>query len=461
MAQLQEVLDHAWKLHQSGNVKAADAIYRQVIAQVPGSAAAHVYLGIAQFDQRQFADSVASYRRALSIERQFPIAWNNLGNSLRMLGETEEADRCLAISSEQKPDYLSPLKNRGTLWIWAGEVERGLHWYHEALKLAPQDPELHRNLGVIYLLQKRYSEGWPEYRWRWNFAEAGRPNYPFPVWQGEPVQGKTFLLYAEQGLGDAIQFIRVAATLRSAGARTIVVCAPHLVPLFSSAPGIDCLVPEGVPLMERIDFQASFLDVVDRWFGMTNELATGIGGGDPGRGYLSVSPSLVDYWKNALGPTRTKLRIGICWQGNPQHHADVYRSIPLAEFKEPIADPEVSWFSLQHGFGSEQLTQVPFANRIATLPSDIDKSGGAFLDTAAIMQNLDLVITTDTSTAHLAGALGVPVWVILGKVPDWRWLQQGDTTPWYPSMRLFRQSHLGKWAPTMKLIAEAIREQYQ
>jgi tetratricopeptide (TPR) repeat protein len=457
MAQLHEILDHAWKLHQSGNIAAAESIYRQVLAQVPGNAAAHVYLGIAQFDQRQFAESVASYRRALAIERQFPVAWNNLGNSLRMLGEIDEADRSLGIAIEQKPDYLSPFKNRGTLWIWAGEVERGLGWYREALKLAPHDPELHRNLGVIYLLQQRYAEGWPEYRWRWSFPDAGRPSYRFPIWQGEDVRGKTILLYPEQGLGDAIQFIRVASTLRTAGARTIVVVAPHLIPLFSSAPGIDMIHPEGVPLMERVDYHASFLDVVDHWYGKTGELAIGAGDGDLAKGYLSVSPSLVDYWKNALGPKPTRLRVGICWQGNPKHHADIYRSLKLNEFAPIATNPDVTLISLQHGFGSEQLQQVPFANRITRLPDEIDKSGGAFLDTAAIMQNLDLVITSDTSTAHLAGALGVPVWVILGKVPDWRWLEQGDTTPWYPTMRLFRQRVMGRWTETLARVAESLQ----
>src|SRR5687768_3904909 len=217
MSELQKVLDHAWKVQQSGDLAAAESIYRQVLAQLPHNAAAHVYLGIALFDQRRFEESAQSYRRALAIQKHFPVAWNNLGNSLRMLGEIDEADRCLQTAIDQKPDYLSPLKNRGTLWIWAGEVDRGLRWYHEALRLAPEDPELHRNLGVIYLLQERYAEGWPEYRWRWTFIDGGRPGYPYPIWQGENLRGKTILLYPEQGLGDAIQFIRVAATLKSAG----------------------------------------------------------------------------------------------------------------------------------------------------------------------------------------------------------------------------------------------------
>jgi Tfp pilus assembly protein PilF len=456
MATMQQVLHRAWSFHQAGNVLAAEAMYRQVIGQVPHSSAAHVYLGIALFDQRKFQESVESYRRALSIEDPFPVAWNNLGNSLRMLGDVEEADRCLEKAISQKPDYLSPYKNRGTLWIWAGEVERGLRWYHEALKLVPNDPELHRNLGVIYLLQKRYAEGWPEYRWRWSFMEGVRPHVSCPVWQGEDVANKTVLLYPEQGLGDAIQFIRSAAVLRAAGARTIVKCAPSLIPLFSSAPGIDVLLPEGTPIAERVDFHASFLDVVDHWYGKTGSLATGADCIDLAGGFLSVSSSLIDYWNRELGPREGKKRIGICWQGNPQHHADIYRSVSLAEFAPITANPNVSLVSLQHGFGSSQLAEVPFGNRIKRLPGNIDKSGGQFLDTAAIMRNLDLVITTDTSTAHLAGAIGIPVWVILGKVPDWRWLQEGETTTWYPTMRLIRQSQMGTWIDVFNRIAQQL-----
>jgi len=456
MSELQQALDHAWGLHQAGDVRTAESIYRQVLAQFPNNAETHVYLGIALFDQRRFQESVDSYRRALAIRSNFPIAWNNLGNSLRMLGNIDEADRCLATSTQQKPDYLSPLKNRGTLWIWAGEVERGLHWYHEALKFAPQDPELHRNLGVIYLLQERYAEGWPEYRWRWNFIDGGRPAHHYPVWQGEEVEGKTVLLYPEQGLGDAIQFVRVAATLKAAGARTVVTCPPHLVPLFTSAPGIDLLLPDGVPMFERIDYQASFLDVVDHWFAKSGSLAIGAGTTDLSSGYLSVSPQLIDYWKRSLGHSEAKKRVGICWQGNPKHHADIYRSVKLTEFEGIASLPNVSLISLQHGIGTEQIASAPFREAIKLLPEDIDKSGGAFLDTAAIMKNLDLVITTDTSTAHLAGALGVPVWVILGKVPDWRWLQHGATTHWYPSMRLFRQTTIGDWSGVMRQIEDEL-----
>ncbi len=463
MSDFQTLLDQAWQAHQGGSVVAAERVYRELIARQPKHAAAHVYLGIAQFDQRQFEASVNSYRRAIELQPRFAIAWNNLGNSLRMLGELDEADRCFQKAIDQQPSYLSPRKNRGTLWVWAGEIERGLASYAEGLRMAPDDPELHRNLGVIYLLLERYDLGWAEYRWRWHFIGGGRPQHPQPLWQGEDLAGKTILIYPEQGLGDAIQFIRVATTLRSMGARTVVQCSSKLIPLFSSAPGIDVLVPEEIaPQMlgvGEIDFHASFIDVVDIRHGQSGQLATATSESGELGPYLKVSDSLRDYWRRQLDnwcPDRQRRRIGICWQGNPRHHADIYRSVPLSSFAPLARRDDLQLISLQHGFGTQQIAESGFAERILRLPETLDTSGGAFLDTAAIMTNLDVVITTDTSTAHLAGALGVPTWLILGKVPDWRWGQSGAETKWYPSLRLWRQSDVGCWSDVFDRIAKAL-----
>ncbi len=463
MVTVQAALDQAWKAHQAGQVAVAEAVYRQVLSQAPRHAAAHVYLGIALFDQRRFDESIAAYRAALSIQNHFPIAWNNLGNSLRMVGDVAAADESFSQALQQQPGYLSPLKNRGTLWIWAGEIERGLEAYREALQIAPDDPELHRNLGVIYLLLGRYQEGWREYRYRWHFNPGGRPGEQIPPWRGESPAGKTFLLYPEQGIGDAIQFVRVGHTLRQAGAKTILRCDSKLVPLFSSVGGIDLLVPHGIPLnqfgVNHVDYHASLIDVVDYWYESRGELATAypaLPGDDAA--YLSIQETLVDYWRRAL--TVPRPRVGICWQGNPQHHADIYRSVALAQFAPLAAVPGVSLLSLQHGFGKEQLDQVAFGDRVARLPDGIDQSSGAFLDTAAIIRNLDLVITVDTSTAHLAAALGVPVWLILGRVPDWRWRQTGDTSDWYPSIRIFRQPRIGAWPEVFESVAAELAQRY-
>jgi len=439
-----EALQHGWQLQQQGSVGQAESIYRQVIAQAPRSAEAHVYLGLALFDQRRFAESEASYRAGLAIQQHFPIAWNNLGNTLRMQNKVEAADECFARAIEQQPDYLSPFKNRGTLWIWAGEIQRGLRWYEQALQIAPDEAELHRNLGVIYLLQGRFEEGWAEYRYRWKLPGLVRPTVPALLWQGEALAGKTILLYPEQGLGDLIHFVRMAEVLQQQGAHTILTCEPKMVPLLASARGIDQLCPASLPA-DAVDYHASLIEVADHLqIGRTNVPAN--------VPYLSVPETHFHQWRAWMSPYRG-YRVGICWQGNPQHHADVYRSLPLEQFADVAGIPGVSLFSLQHGFGSEQVDQVSFGSQIVRLPADFDRSSGAFVDTAAVIQSLDLVITSDTSTAHLAGALGVPTWLLLGKVPDWRWLLNDTSTAWYPTMRLFRQASIGDWQAVMREVA--------
>lgn len=447
MSSQANLLQQGWNQHQAGDLEAAERIYRGVISVAPQNADAWVYLGIVLFDRRQFAESIDAYRRAIRFRSEYPIAWNNLGNSLRMAGHLEEAEACFIEALRQKPDYLSALKNRGTLWIWAGEIERGMQWYQRGIEIDPDNAELHRNLGVIYLLLGDYDRGWTEYRWRWRMPGLFRPRVDVPIWQGESLAGKTILLYPEQGLGDAIHFVRVCRTLADSGGRVILQCSARLIPLFSSTIqtlGVSGLIADG-SAPPVTDFHASLVEAVDVIYQRTGKIDHRTDLVQPSNGYLHVSDELVGYWKRWLDSKTTKRRIGINWQGNPEHHADVYRSVPLS-ILEPLAQhPETTLVSLQFGDGREQLDDCPFGETVLRLPDHTDATEGAFTDTTAILANLDHVITTDTSIAHLAGATGTEVTVILGKVPDWRWLMQGDTTPWYPTMRLARQSELGRW----------------
>jgi len=271
------------------------------------------------------------------------------------------------------------------------------------------------------------------------------------LWTGQPIADRSILLYPEQGRGDEMHFIRMATALAGKGARVVVQSDPDMIPLFTSVRGIASLLPVGAAL-PPVDFHASLFDAVDGWYQSFGQLPDGTevfdAYGDH-QGYLNVSDPLVTYWhhwmeKNGMGKDDRK-RIGIAWQGNPKHHADVYRSVPLEAYRPLAEDAELHLVSLQFGFGSEQLDQVDFGTRISRLPEDTDTSGGAFTDTAAVMKNLDHIITTDTSVAHLAGALGVPATILLGKVPDWRWRLSGETTAWYPSVRLVRQRQMGDW----------------
>ncbi|MCP4890441.1 MAG: tetratricopeptide repeat-containing glycosyltransferase family protein [Rubripirellula sp.] len=452
----QQTLENAWRLHQAGQIEQAEEYYRQVLNQDPKHADAWVYLGIALFDRREFVESSQAYREALTLSDRNPIAWNNLGNSLRMQGLVEEADQCFERALQQKPNYLSALKNRGTLWVWSGEVERGLSWYERGLKVASDDVELHRNLGVIHLLQQDYARGWPEYRWRWRMSGNVRPIVTAPIWQGQSLQGKTILLYPEQGLGDAIHFVRMAAVLKSLGARVLLQCSARLLSLFTSVSGVDQLLLDQAPL-PAVDYHASLIDVVDVLWATTGEMEWGAEAFDDKASYLAVSQELVAYWKNWLHELKPGRRIGIVWQGNREHHADVYRSISLEQLRPLSELKDVELISLQLGDGAEQLGRCEWASEIVRLPEHFD-SQDAFTDTAAIVQQLDAVVTTDTSIAHLAGAVGANVHVLLGKVPDWRWGTTGTRTPWYPAMRLHRQKTLGDWRDVVGEVAAVLSD---
>ncbi len=450
MSTMQTQLDRAWAIHQQGDYVTAERIYREVLQKDRGSANAWCFLGIALHDQRKYAEAEAAYREAIRLQPKFPIAWNNLGNTLRYLRRVDDAERAFETALAQRPGYVNAWKNRGTLRMWEGQIDAALEAYAEAMRLNPQDAELHRNLGVIHLLLGNFEIGWREYRWRWQTPGFVRPVRHRPVWQGESVAGKQILLYPEQGLGDTMHFVRMAQVLRSHGALVTVQSPPALLALLQHSKICDRLIPQGIELPD-CHVHASFIDAAD--YG-----GAGLHGFPAQVPYLKVPENLIGYWGKWVERLPGKVRIGICWQGNPEHQADHVRSIPLAAFESLAALPDVTLVVLQQGFGTEQIERVSFGRQLIRLPADADKTGGAFLDTAAIMQRLDLVITSDTSTAHLAGALGCPTWLALATIPDWRWLLQGDRSPWYPTMKLFRQSKAGDWKELMDRIARSITE---
>ncbi|MBX3423599.1 MAG: glycosyltransferase family protein [Pirellulaceae bacterium] len=447
MSSLQSELSRGWKIHQQQRPAEAEQIYRRVIALQPNDANAWCYLGIALHDQRHYQQAVESYQRALQLQSKFPIALNNLGNSLRYVGQFEEADQCFQKAITLQPNYFNAYKNRGTLHAWNGNLDLALQYYGQALELSPQDAELHRNLGVIYLLQGRFAEGWTQYRWRWRVGDLNRlPS--IPVWDGTHPSGKAILLTAEQGLGDTLQFVRFAEILRQRGAKTLIHCQAALMALLQNNANLGPVYPNNLAVPQPMDVQCSLLDVADL---LQLDLPT-----IPGMaGYIQPTQNLRQYWQATLPKSPGQFRIGIAWQGNPDHQADLYRSCPLSEFEAIARIDGVQLVSLQKGFGSQQLDQWR-GPPIMRLDDSTDTSSGAFMDTAAIMQSLDLVITSDTAIAHLGGALGVPTWIVLSFVPDWRWLLQRSDSPWYPSVRLFRQPSAGDWTNVFAAVERAL-----
>jgi hypothetical protein len=303
------------------------------------------------------------------------------------------------------------------------------------------------NRALCWLKAGNYEKGWPAYEWRWR--RPTMPPRPFrqPRWDGSPLEGKTILLWCEQGLGDAIHFVRYAKQVQERGGKVVLECPGSLVELLATCPGGEKVVAEGESLPD-FDVQAPLMSLP----GLVGTRLETVPAEVP---YLSVESELVDWWGRRLGSKDFK--VGLVWQGNPRHPWDGWRSIPLALFAPLAGVPGVRLVALQQGAGAEQVEGLKGRFQVEELGDGPEGKDRSFADTAAVMRNLDLVVSVDSSPAHLAGALGVPVWVAVAAVSDWRWMVGREDTPWYPTMRLFRQERLGDWGEAMASMARELQ----
>jgi tetratricopeptide (TPR) repeat protein len=376
-------------------------------------------------------EAVAAYRDAMRRQPDLPGLHNDIALALRQANQLEEAEAALRQALRRTPEDGQVQSNLAGVLKELGRLDEAETCYREALRRRPDDAALHFNLALVLLLAGRFSEGWEEYEWRFRAGAVALRPYPKPRWDGEALAGRTLLVRAEQGLGNTIQFSRYLAIAAAAG-RVVLEVQPALRRLLGqSFRNNELVTPDDVPA--GIDCYCPMLSL-PRLLAMQ----------PPQPPYLTAEPDRVRLWQARLGTHGRK--IGIAWQGNPQSAAEHGRSIPVQEFLGLAKLPSVRLINLQKQNGIEQLAVVPAASAIETPNEPFDDGPDAFIDTAAIMQCLDLVITSDTSIAHLAGALGRPVWVGLQHVPDWRWLLHGEECRWYPTMRLFRQTRRGDWA---------------
>jgi hypothetical protein len=307
------------------------------------------------------------------------------------------------------------------------------------------------NRSLVLLKLGDFERGWVDYESRLKLPGFRIHSRSQPLWDGSDLGDRRLLIYEEQGLGDTLQFIRYMRLVEQRNIQPIVLVQPQLVPLLKQS-GYSGLVASGERL-PPFDCQIPLMSL-PRFFGTT---LANIPADVP---YVRASPELVDLWYQRLQGING-FRVGIHWQGKPTYIGDAHRSIPLTAF-EPLAHvPNVKLISLQKGAGQEQLAKLEGRFSVIDLGEEVDRTGGAFMDTAAIMKNLDLVITSDTATIHLAGALGVPVWVALAARSDWRFLADRDDNPWYPTMRLFRQPTLGDWPSVFERLAAELKREAQ
>jgi tetratricopeptide (TPR) repeat protein len=422
----------------------ARASYHQALRLRPDYAEAYNNLGLALAEAGRPAEAAVFLRQALRLRPDLVEGHNNLGLALEELGRFAEAEAAYAEALRLRPRYAEAHGNLANAYKAQGRLDEALAAYQVALWLQPDAVSVRYNRSLALLQAGAYDEGWREYEWRWRRpGTQPRLSTDRPPWDGSPLDGRTILLWCEQGLGDAMQFARYAPLVQARGGRVLLQCPDLLVPLFRTLPGVAGLVAEGAPL-PPFDCHAPLMSL-PRLVGTTT--AT-VPADVP---YLRPNPALVERWRPRLAVVRG-LRVGVAWQGNPHHKWDRHRSVTLAAFAPLAAVPGVRLVSLQRGPGAEQLAAL--RGRFAVL--DLGDDLATLDDTAAVMAHLDLVVTVDTATAHLAGALAAPAWVLLAARVDWRWLLDREDSPWYPTLRLFRQPAFGDWAPVFARVAEEL-----
>jgi tetratricopeptide (TPR) repeat protein len=431
-----------------GNRSEALSCYRRAVQLKPGFAEAHNNLGNVHWDEGRLDEAVASYGRALQLKPGYAEAHCNLGNALRDQGKSEEAIASCRRAIELRPRYAEAYDNLGCALQDLGKLDEAIACYRTAVQLDSRYAEAHRDLGMALLRTERFAEGWQEYEWRWKTKGKVAPGWGRPLWDGSSLDGKTILLVAEQGVGDMLHMVRYGAALKERfDCRVAGVFPERLLPLLRTCAGIDLLVADAAEL-PPVDAFVPLASVAARLGDTFESFPRKVP-------YLAADPAFVERWRQELS-VYGGLKVGLAWQGNPKFRADRTRSVPLVEMGALGRLTGVRLLSLQKGYGEEQLDRLAGAFEVIHLGSRLDVATPAFVETAAVLKALDLLITPDTAIAHLAGALGVEVWTALSHPADWRWFLDRSDTPWYPTMRLFRQAQPGDWRSVFERMAEAL-----
>jgi tetratricopeptide (TPR) repeat protein len=403
--------------------------------------------------QGRLSEAEAMLRQALAENAAHPRAYMNLAVALQMQDKLDEALVAVRRSLELRPDSASTHLAHAKLLLRMARPADAADACRAGLRIAPDDAETHGALARALLTLGEFRHGWIEYEWRWKCASFNeqRQDFSEPRWTGGKIADKTILIHHEQGYGDTIQFVRYADVLAERGAAVVVQCPVELVDLIRHMPSVAAVNPQRI-VTEPYDCHVPMMSLP---LACNTTSLKAIPARVP---YLAATPKQIAAWRERVlrDAPHAKLRIGIAWAGRPQHLDDKYRTLSLASFA-PIAEAagnDVIFYSLQKGDSAAEAAHPPAGMRLI----DMGPKLGDFADTAALIANLDLVMTVDTAIAHLAGAIATPVWTFIPFAPDFRWLLARPDSPWYPTMQLLRQPRLNDWSDPIKLAAERLRE---
>ena len=438
------LMTSAESMRSESRFSEAEMLYRQVLDMDPSHAPAWSGLAQMAMTNRSFELAAPLLGKAIGCAPNEPAHYVDLGICLGSMNRWDLAVQAQRKALQLDPDHLSALNNLGKALGAQNQIGESIVYLRQALRLAPDLAVVHWNLALSLLVAGRLLEGWEEFEWRFRVNPHLDPNLGVPKWQGEHAPRQTVLLCAEQGIGDCLQFLRYTPLVKARVGRVIVSCPASLVNLVKTAEGVDLAVPDSGPT-PGCDSYAMLLSL-PRVFGTSLDTIPAT------VSYLHAPPNFRQSQAQDKDPECR--RIGLVWAGNADHPNDANRSAPLAAFAPLLALPGNQFFSLQVGPRTGDLSQLTGA----ALITDWSPHLGDFRDTAAALATLDLLITVDTSVAHLAGALGRPVWMLLPYAPDWRWLLQREDTPWYPTVRLFRQPAPGDWGSVIAELVKALQD---
>ncbi len=452
--------------------------YRRALEIAPATPEVHNNLGNALRSQGDLAGAVEAYHRAIEFHPNYAEAYANLGSALSHLGQFDKAASACQRALEIWPDFAPAYNNLGVALAAEGRFGEAIVAFRQALQLLPSLASAHKNLGdalkeigafaeadsafrtaldlhptyanagfsrsLLRLLLGDFEAGLPAYELRHQVFRQNQRGFSQPMWDGSPLQRQQILVHAEQGFGDAIQFVRYAPMVAERGGEVIVECPSELVALFSGMKGVSEVIAYGESL-PAFGLQVPMLSL-PLLFRTTPE---SIPAGVP---YLFADPRLSTEWARRLDEHSSQLRVGLAWASNPKNRQARKRDIGFPLLEPLLKIDGIDFFSLQIGKGAEQMQVLPEAAGMIDHTAHIKD----FSDMAAFMSQLDLIISVDTAVPHLAGALGRPAWTLLAHIPDWRWGVAGEKTPWYPTMRLFRQPAPGEWAPVIRRVSEEL-----
>jgi tetratricopeptide (TPR) repeat protein len=439
----QELFAEAVRHHRAGRLDRAVACYRRVLA-LADLAEVHFNLGAALAAQGQADDAIACYRRAVARKPDYLAAHTNLGRALKDRGLLDDAVACYRRALDLKPDLPQAHYNLGNALKALGRSDAAIASYRRAIARDADYVDAHTNLSMALLAQGDMAAGWPEYEWRWRGPLLGeRRDFAQPQWRGEPAAGRTLLIHAEQGFGDTLQFCRFVPLAAARGLRVVMEVQPALLRLLRDMPRADLVIARGAPL-PPFDLHCPMMS-------LPLALGTTVATIPSATAYLHADAAQAASWRTRLDAVAHQgLRVGLVWAGKSYSHAPALAAVDRRRSLDPRLLAPVFDLPGAHFVSLQKDGPPPPAG---TRPSDFMDEMRDFADTAALVANLDLVVAADTAVAHLAAALGRPVWLLSRFDSCWRWLEGRADSPWYPTLRLYRQPRPGDWPAVIAAVA--------